>query len=196
MCKWRRNTRVDMKRSLPRSTALRRSRSPAFTFVELAIAATLVACFSAIGLHSMLAFTEQRKLRSAAVELSGYLQVARSVANAENAPCQIGHGGDGVFAPVPTGEFSGNACSGGTIPPSLNLRALSGSRRLESEVSGFPVTFLPGGTVASNASVFLTSPAVPPTGAGWCVDVRSPLATVRLGWRAASEASCTFTIEQ
>lgn len=185
-----------MKWFAPPLTAPRRCRPPAFTFVELVIASTLVAVFATIGLRSMLAFQEQRKLRGAAVELSGYLQVARGAANAENAPCQIRHTGDGAFSPVPSSEFSDNACREGTMPASLNLRALSGNRRLQSEVSGFPITFLPGGTVASSATVFLTSPTVPPPGAGWCVDVRSPLATVRIGWREGLEGSCTFTIEQ
>lgn len=173
-----------------------RGRAKAFTLVEIAIASFLFMFLASIGLGSVMMFTEQRKVRSAAVELSGYLQVARSVAYAENIRCQIDLTDSTlpIFAPTTSKSFPDNACLESVLPPSINLRALSGSRNLTATTVGFPLIFNPGGTLGKGAMVRLGSTDVP--NAFWCVDVRAPLATIHLGVASSVEAACQFAIEE
>lgn len=176
----------------------KRSRDQAFNLAETMIAAGAVVFLTSVSLRPMLHFNEQRKLRSAAVELSGYLQVARSVANAENAPCSIAltQEDGGVFVPDPAA--ASNSCRAGTIATSLRLGSAVGSRSLRAEVipssGSFPLTFNPEGTIRNGATVLITSPMTPL--GGWCVDVQAPLATVRMGWRATGSASCNYLAER
>lgn len=167
----------------------------AFTLLELLITAVILSIVTAVGFRSMAVFTEQRRLRTAAIELSGYLQVARSVAGASNAPCSIALSKTtgGVFTPDSTPGKT-NSCKG-TIPEELNIGGVSGSSDLEATVIGgsFPITFTPQGTIRKGATVLVSSAKVPI--GGWCVNVMDPLATVRLGWQPTA-GSCNYAIEQ
>jgi Tfp pilus assembly protein FimT len=168
----------------------------AFTIVELVMVSAVLLTLSSLALRSMFFFSEQRKLRTAAVELSGYLQVARNVANAQNAPCIIAltNNDGGIFSPDPS---AGNACKDGTIQPAVRLRSHSGSRNLRATAlsggGGFPLTFTPEGTVRQGTTVLISSSDVPE--GAWCVDVQAPLATVRLGWQSTG-GTCNYAIEQ
>jgi len=169
----------------------------AFTLIEVLIVAAVLSILSLVALRSMLVFSEQRKLRTAAVELSGYLQVARNVANAGNAPCTIALTSSigGTFAP--DSSVTNNACKPGNIPPAVRLGGFAGSRDLQATTlpggGSFPLTFTPEGTVQQGATVVISSANVP--NGAWCVDVLAPLATIRLGWQQ-SGGTCNYAIEQ
>lgn len=169
----------------------------AFTLIEMVLVSAILLTLSTVALRSMFTFNEQRKLRTAAVELSGYLQVARSVANAANAPCTIDltAANGGVFEPDSSAT---NACAPSKVnlPPAVRLGALSGSRDLKATLltgGTFPLTFTPEGTVQQGATVLLSSDNVP--NGAWCVNVQAPLATVRLGWQQDG-GTCNYAIEQ
>lgn len=169
----------------------------AFTLFEVLIVSAVLMILTTIAYRSMLGFNEQRKLRTAAVELSGYLKIARSVANAENAPCVIAltSANGGEFKP--DASVGANACKAGTIPPSVHLGGLAGSRDLQATIlpggGTFPLTFTPEGTVRQGTTVILSSSNVPD--GSWCVDVQAPLATIRLGWQQ-SGGTCNYANEQ
>lgn len=170
----------------------------AFTMIELILFVTVFVLVSSISFRSMFSLLQQRKLRTAAVELSGYLQVARNVALTENSLCTIAikDQNDGVFGPDPS--VDGNACKDGTIQPSLNLRDLSGSSKLRVEqlpnAGTYPITFTPEGTLVEGATVLIRSVDV--VEGSWCVDVQAPLATVRIGWLPENSNRCDYSIEQ
>jgi Tfp pilus assembly protein FimT len=159
----------------------------AFTVVELMIYTALAASLGSIGFKSMLNFMEERKLRSAAIELSSYLEIARNAASAANSSCII-----------PIDTTSSNACRTGTIVPSLELRTLTGSRNLQVKViindDVTSLTFNPEGTTLTGATFLISSSDV--ESGGWCVDVQSPLATIRRGWIAKGENICNYAVEQ
>lgn len=173
----------------------------AFTLIELMVAVALVGILNVVVFRSMMVLFEQRKLRSAAVELASYLQVARNVAMSQNIPCTIAMSTSdgGTFTPDATPKV--NSCRGGTIAPNLKLAA-SGSRDLstkDKKATGrgtYPLTFNPEGTVSTGATVVLRSKAVPE--GGWCVDVAPPLATIRIGWLQGQtdEGDCNFSVEE
>lgn len=169
----------------------------AFTVVELMIYTALAASLGSIGFKSMLNFMEERKLRSAAIELSSYLEIARNAASAANSSCiiNIDEAESGNFEPDTT---SSNACRTGTIVPSLELRTLTGSRNLQVKViiedDNTSLTFNPEGTTLTEATFLISSSDV--ESGGWCVDVQSPLATIRRGWIAKGENICNYAVEQ
>ena len=170
----------------------------AFTVVELMIYTALAASLGSIGFKSMLNFMEERKLRSAAIELSSYLEIARNVASGANSSCviKINAAASGTFGPDTSN--SSNACRAGTINPSLELRTLTGSRNLQVKVitedDNTSLTFNPEGTTLRGATVLITSSDV--ESGGWCVDVQSPLATIRRGWIAKGANICNYAVEQ
>lgn len=171
----------------------------AFTLIEVLLTSAVLLIFSTVAIRSMFTFNEQRKLRTAAVELSGYLQVARAVANAQNKPCTIKLKSEdgGVF--TPDASFSDNACKDGTLPPAVRLGGHAGSNNLKAtpmpqkDRGTFPLTFTPGGTAREGATVRVSSAQVP--AGAWCVDVEPPLGTVRLGWQQ-QDGNCNYAIEQ
>ncbi|MEB3335719.1 MAG: GspH/FimT family pseudopilin [Cyanobacteriota bacterium] len=176
----------------------RRSDSHSFTLVETMLAAAALLILTSLLMRSMFHFNEQRKLRTAAAELVGYLQVARSVANGSSEPCFIALSQEqgGIFAPDPTAAK--NSCEAGKISTSLRLAALSGSRNLRAAVipnsGSFPLRFNPEGTVRNGVTVLITSTDTPL--GGWCVEVQAPVAIMRTGWRAANADSCNYLVEQ
>lgn len=184
--------------SPPRRHLLRSRQIRGFTIVGAMVYAALLMSISVLGFHSMRAFLEERKLRVAAIELSAYLEIARSVALTDETPCVIAmtSSSNGVFG-VDT-SVTNNSCRVGKISPSLNLRAVSGSTNLSVSFlpgSGtFPLTFHPEGTTRSGATAVLSSPDVP--AGAWCVDVQAPLARVRTGWRASGSDICQYGLEQ
>jgi Tfp pilus assembly protein FimT len=178
----------------------RRSVSQAFTLAETMLAAGALITLTALSIRSMLHFNEQRKLRLAAAELVGYLQVARGVANSTNKPCSIALTDEngGVFAIDP--NATQNSCEPGNITSSLRLGALTGTRNLRAEVipnsGSFPLTFNPEGTIQVGKGVTVLITSTMTSLGGWCVDVQAPLAIVRMGWRNANATSCNYLTEQ
>jgi Tfp pilus assembly protein FimT len=184
--------------SPPRRHLLPSRQDRGFTIAEAMVYAALMMTLTAFGFHSMRTFSEEQKLRIAAVELSAYLEVARSVALTDNAPCVIAmsNSSQGIFGVDTSG--STNACQAGKINTSLDLRELTGSTSLSVALlpgSGtYPLTFHPEGTTRSGATVLISSRDV--TSGSWCVDVQAPLATVRRGWRATGSITCNYGVEQ
>jgi Tfp pilus assembly protein FimT len=169
-----------------------------FTIVEGLVYAALLMSLSALGIHSMRAFLEERKLHVAAIELSAYLEIARSVALTDETPCVIAITNSNGGVVGVDSSVSNNSCRAGKITPSLNLRDVSGSTNLRVSLlpgSGtFPLTFHPEGTTRDGATAVLSSPDV--TSGAWCVDVQAPLARVRTGWRANGSNTCHYGLEQ
>jgi prepilin-type N-terminal cleavage/methylation domain-containing protein len=183
---------VDVMPSFLRQRSRTRYRNRAFTLIEVLLVGALVGILSMVLIRSMFKFSEQRKLRTAAVELSGFLQVARNVASAVNAPCTID------LANETGGDFrhiSSPSCGDGSMPPRVGLGGASGSRDIKAGIirGSYPLTFTPDGTLKNGATVRLSSSNVPD--GAWCVDVQEPLATVRLGWQQG-DAACNYGIEQ
>jgi Tfp pilus assembly protein FimT len=172
--------------------------SRAFTIVEAMVFAALLMSLTAVGYRSMFTFTEQQKLRVAAIELSAYLEVARNVALTDNTPCVIAmtNSNGGLFSPDKNATI--NSCTAGKLVTSLNLRELTGSKNLRVSLlpgsGSFPITFNPEGTTRNATTVVISSTDV--TSGGWCVDVQAPLAIVRRGWRVTGANSCRYVVEQ
>ncbi|MEB3317697.1 MAG: GspH/FimT family pseudopilin [Cyanobacteriota bacterium] len=157
----------------------------------------LAASLGSVSFKTMLNFMEERRLRSAAIELVGYLEIARNTASAANNPCVIKIISDNTGEFGPDASQSGNACRSGTVIPTLKLRTLSGSNNLRVRVisaTGYPLSFNPEGTTTNGATVLLSTSDV--ASGGWCVDVQSPLATVRRGWLASGANVCNYAVEQ
>jgi Tfp pilus assembly protein FimT len=184
---------------LPSKRPRCRHRDDAMTFIDLLIYISLLILTSTAVVRTSYPFIEQRRLRTAAIELSGYFQVARSVALATNVPCIItlNQNDRGVF--MPDSNPQNNSCSPTLrhIPPVVKLADYSGSRNLSADVAansaGFPITFSPDGTINNNVTVLLSSTNVPQ--GVWCVNIQAPLATIRTGWRPAGESNCNYSIE-
>jgi Tfp pilus assembly protein FimT len=182
----------------PRTNSHFHRQSKAFTIFEVMVYSSLVITFAIIGFRSMRGFTDDRKLRAAAIELSSYLEIARNVALASNTQCVIAirNSEGGVF--IPDASQANNSCNSRSIIPVYNLANLSGTRNLTVQVmagSGtFPVTFNPEGTTRAGATVLVSSSDV--EAGGWCVDVQAPLGTVRRGWRARGANECNYALEQ
>lgn len=171
----------------------------AFTLVELLVFSSIILSLSAIGYSTMMSFSEERKLRAAGIELAGYLENARTMAQASNTPCTITITNEdgGVFNPDPSANP--NSCrERDSIISSLNLSQASGSDHLIVEVDSgtgrVPYTFTPEGTTPTGITFLIRSSTM--TVGNWCVDIQPPLATVRRGWRQQGSRTCNYAIEQ
>jgi Tfp pilus assembly protein FimT len=177
----------------------KRAGEHAFTLVELLVFSSILLSVSAIGFNTMTTFSEERKMRAAGIELVGYLENARTMAQASNKPCVITITNEvgGIFAPHSSGV---NSCSDpGSIISTLNLSEATGSNHLKVEVSAgsggsIPFTFTPEGTTLTGVTFLISSTNMKE--GSWCVDVQPPLATVRRGWRQKGSGSCNYAIEQ
>ena len=172
----------------------------AFSIADILIYTSIMILTASIAVNTSFPFIEQRRLRTAAVELSGYLNVARSVALASNIPCVItlSENDGGVFRSVVNSQDNSCHTDQRNIAPEVNLGQFSGSRDLRADVASnsgsFPVTFTPDGTINTGVTVLLSSQNVP---AGvWCVNLQAPLATVRIGWRPQGQSDCNYAVEQ
>lgn len=171
-----------------------------FTLVELMLFSAVLIVLSSIAFQSMFTLIAERKLRTASIELSGYLEVARNVALAENSPCTIAllKASGGIFGPDPAQKLNSCRSDKITIAPSLDLRDISGTENITVSVlansGSLPLTFTPEGAIREGATVLISSKDV--SVGSWCVEVQSPLATVRRGWRATGSESCDYTLEE
>lgn len=171
----------------------------AFTMVELLVVTAIFLSLSAVAFNSMQSFSEERKLRNAGIELVGYLENARTMAQATNSPCVITltKESGGIFDPYSSAAV--NSCRDvGSIISTLNLSQFSGSNTLNVQVQSgsgaLPYTFTPEGTTRDGITFLLTSSSL--NSGSWCVNIEAPLATVRLGWRQNGSNACDYGIEQ
>jgi Tfp pilus assembly protein FimT len=183
--------------SSPRRQYLPSRENRGFTIAEALVYAALLMSLTVVTFRTMRTFMEEQKLRVAAIELSAYLEIARSVALTNDTPCVIAlsNSTTGLFS-VDTSDYKD--CSAGKINSTLNLRELTASHRLSVALlpgsGSFPLTFNPEGTTRSGATALISSQDVP--SGSWCVDVQAPLATVRTGWLARGSDTCDYGIEQ
>ena len=160
-----------------------------FTIVELLISVSVMGILTAVGVHSMFGFYEQRRLRNAALEAMDMIREQRAK----------------VMAKRPTGTA---ACI--TLnPDNINQRLVSGVTGLKviTEAGGnagdlcFTHEGLPSSRPAdpldplvphrTALTLILNSPAVSSQG-DWCVVVTPLLAQTHLRWRPYGDPKCSF----
>jgi prepilin-type N-terminal cleavage/methylation domain-containing protein len=150
-----------------------------FSLVELLLAVSILGILASISFKSVFGFYEQRRLRSAAIEVIGMIQEKRALVMAQ--------------------RLTGNdACIelDQTQPTSpINQGMVSGVKDLtvETEAGGSPAAlcFTPDGLILTQKTLILSSPAVASQGE-WCIIVTPLLAQTNLGWRQNGQASCRF----
>ena len=167
-----------------------------FTIIELLVTISILGILASIGLRSMIDFYEQRRLRSAAIEVIGMIQEKRAQVMAEQLTAS-------------------NACmsldTSDSASPIRNDKGMtSGVIGLEvkTEAGGtpLPLCFTPEGLAyTTNGSskdllgtpltLVLSSPAVASQG-DWCVVVLPLLAQPHLDWRPRGQASCRLDSAQ
>jgi prepilin-type N-terminal cleavage/methylation domain-containing protein len=150
-----------------------------FTLVELLIGVSILGILASVGFNSMFGFYEQRRLRSAAIEVIDMIQEKRALVMAQRLT-------------------AGDACIvlDQTQPASpINQGMVSGVKDLtvKTEAGGIPadLCFTPEGLVLTQRTLVLSSPAVASEG-DWCVVVTPLLAQPHLDWRPNGQSSCSF----
>jgi len=152
-----------------------------FTVVELLVTASMVAILASIGFKSIVGFYEQRRLRSAALEVIGMIQEKRALVMAQRLT-------------------STGACM--SLDPADSTSPIRSDRGMTSGVTGLevkteagatptPLCFTPQGLVLTPITLVLRSPAVASQG-DWCVVVTPLLAQPHLDWRPNGQTGCRF----
>jgi prepilin-type N-terminal cleavage/methylation domain-containing protein len=149
-----------------------------FTLVELLVAVSILGILASVSFRSVFGFYEQRRLRSAAIEVIGMIQEKRAQVMAQ--------------------RLTGNdACIelDQTQPNSpINQGMVSGVNDLTVEESGSSpaaLCFTPDGLILTQRTLILSSPAVASQGE-WCIIVTPLLAQPHLGWKPNGQESCRF----
>jgi prepilin-type N-terminal cleavage/methylation domain-containing protein len=147
-----------------------------FTMVELLVAVSIFGILASVSFNSVVGFYEQRRLRSAAIEVIGMIQEKRALVMAQRLTAN-------------------NACIelDPTQPTSpLNQGMVSGVKNLTVEESGSSpaaLCFTPDGLILDKRTLELSSPAVASQG-NWCIIITPLLAQPHLGWKANGQESC------
>jgi prepilin-type N-terminal cleavage/methylation domain-containing protein len=150
-----------------------------FTLIELLVAVSILGIMASVSFKSVFGFYEQRRLRSAAIEVIGMIQEKRALVMAQRLTAN-------------------DACIDldQTQPNSpINQGMVSGVKGLtvKTEAGGSPAAlcFTPEGLILTQRTLVLSSPAVASQGE-WCIIVTPLLAQPNLGWRPNGQASCRF----
>jgi prepilin-type N-terminal cleavage/methylation domain-containing protein len=152
-----------------------------FTLVELLITISISGILASVAFNSMFGFYEQRRLRSAALEVIGMIQEKRASVMAKQ------------LTPLTSPD---NCLSLNPADPSspINQGMVSGVTGLEvtTETGVTPkLCFTLNGSVETQMTLLLTSTAVADQG-HWCVVVNRLLAQTHLGWRPLGETKCSL----
>ena len=145
-----------------------------FTVVELLVGVSILGLLGSIGFQSIVGFYEQRRLRSAALEVIGMIQEKRLT--------------------------SSGACM--SLDPADPASPIRPDKGMVSGVTGLviqteaggkpdPLCFTPEGLVLTPLTLVLRSPAVVSQG-DWCVVVTPLLAQPHLDWRPNGQSFCRF----
>lgn len=153
-----------------------------FTLIELLVAVSIIGILASISFKSMLEFSEQRRLRSAAIEVIGIIHERRAKVIAEQLK-----GDDACIVLDPTKPGS-----------PINQARVSGVKNLtvKNEAGGSPdnLCFTPEGLVLIQRTLFLSSPDVA-SPSDWCIVVTPLLAQAHLGWSPKGKPDCRFDSE-
>lgn len=139
-----------------------------FTLVELMIVVSILGILVSIGFKSMFEFYEQRRLRSAALEVIGMIQEKRAKVAAQRLTSP-----DNCVSLDPADSSS-----------PINQGMVTGVSGLgvTAQVGSTTVCFTPEGLILTRSTLVLSSPTVASQGA-WCVFITPPLAQPHLGWK-------------
>ena len=150
-----------------------------FTLVELLVAISILGILTSVGFHSMFGFSEQRRLRSAALEAMDMIHEGRADVMAK---------GDADCISLNPDDINQRLVSGVTdldVNPKTN-----GNTQLCFSPEGLPVE--PDNTILSvPMTMIISSPTVSGQG-DWCIVVSPLLAQTHLGWRPNGKTSCGF----
>ena len=152
-----------------------------FTVVELLVAVSILGILGFLAFRSMLGFTEQRRLRSAALEVIGMIQEKRALVMAQRLT-------------VPAACMSLDpADTSSPIRPDKGMTSGVTGLEVITEAGGTPdpLCFTPEGLVLTPRTLVLRSPAVVDQG-DWCVVVKPLLAQPHLDWRPSGQSGCRF----
>lgn len=156
-----------------------RHRLPAgFTLVELLVVVVIIGCLATAGGIGLLRSARIGSLRTAAVELGGYLESAQASAAGSNNSCSLAISGNGEARRIGPTNDPGNACavlpsewllSGSVIPIGLNVSTTG------------TLTIAPRGILTSPTPVTirLSSPSIP--NVEYCIQLLPPAGLVGLG---------------
>jgi len=152
-----------------------------FTVVELLVGVSILGLLGSIGFQSIVGFYEQRRLRSAALEVIGMIQEKRALVMAQQLT-------------------SSRACmsldpadAASPIRPDKGMISGVTDLEIQTEAGGKPdpLCFTPEGLVLTPLTLVLRSPAVVSQG-DWCVVVTPLLAQPHLDWRPNGQSGCRF----
>jgi prepilin-type N-terminal cleavage/methylation domain-containing protein len=152
-----------------------------FTVVELLVTVSILGILGSIGFKSMVGFYEQRRLRSAALEVIGMIQEKRALVMAQRL--------------TSTGACLSLDPADSSSPIRADKAMTSGVIDLEVKTEAgatpSPLCFTPDGLVLTPITLVLSSPAVASQG-DWCVVVTPLLAQPHLDWRPNGQTGCRF----
>jgi len=150
-----------------------------FTLVELLAAVSILGILTSVGFNSVFGFSEQRRLRSAALEAMDMIRERRAAVMATEAADCISLNPDAINQRLVSGITDLD------VNPNTN-----GNTELCFSPEGWPLaannTFL-----SVPMTLFISSPAVAGQG-DWCIVVSPLLAQTHLGWRPKGQTSCSF----
>jgi len=150
-----------------------------FTLVELLSTISIVGILAYVASNSMFGFSEQRRLRSAALEAMDMIHAGRAAVMAK---------GDADCISLNPDNINQRLVSGVTdldVDPKTE-----GNTELCFSLEGWPLAA--DNTILSvPMTLFISSPAVDSQG-DWCIVVTPLLAQTHLGWRPNGKTSCSF----
>ena len=150
-----------------------------FTLVELLSTISIVGILAYVASNSMFGFSEQRRLRSAALEAMDMIHEGRADVMAK---------GDADCISLNPDNINQRLVSGVTdldVDPKTE-----GNTELCFSLEGWPLAA--DNTILSvPMTLFISSPAVDSQG-DWCIVVTPLLAQTHLGWRPNGKTSCSF----
>jgi len=149
-----------------------------YTLVELLASLAVLGILVSIGFNSGVEFYQQRRLRSAALEVIAMIQERRAMVAARLTPpanCLSLNPAD-PSSPINQGMV--------TTITGLGVRTAAGG-------APAPICFTPEGLVLTPMTLVISSPAVARQG-DWCVIINPLLAQPHLDWRPNGQSSCRF----
>ena len=154
-----------------------------FTVVELLITVSIIGILGSLAFRSMVGFYEQRRLRSAALEVIGMIQEERAIVMAKRLTkpeaCMS------LDAADPLSRLHPNH------PKGMTSGVTDLEVKTEADATPAPLCFTPEGLVLTPLTIVLRSPAVVDQG-DWCVVVTPLLAQPHLDWRPSGQTVCRF----